>query len=85
MDRHRHSSLVKFSNLFLIVAALIFAASLIQFIPRKSLEVVSSLSERNLAIDKAKNEGSQGYSFNTSFIPGVGPANQLNTGSGSNN
>jgi hypothetical protein len=37
------------------------------------------LNDRNLAIEKAKSENRQDYTFTTGFIPGVGMASSLNS------
>lgn len=37
-----------------------------------SLSIISSLQDRNIAIERAKLMGESSYSFTTNFIPGIG-------------
>lgn len=74
MDGHRNASLIStILNLCLLGSALAVGLIAIDRLsPRSDLVITSSLQDRNLAIEKARSESRDHYSFITGFIPGIG-------------
>lgn len=83
MDRNR-KSLLKVSvylNALLLFSVVYVALAGFSYYNQlhggKGLDVISSLGDRNVAIQKAKEAGQDTYQFETQYIPGLGPSSAV--------